>query len=166
MSQNYTIEQYSERAIVVRGNTEPIKDMLLDLGGKYNPALKGGNGWIFPNFKKAKVEELIKQSEVSSVKTTSSQSLSISTTSTSSKQIKTPVSDTKQFVTTKEYLELLARVERLEQLVCHIDLNNIKIKSQNVQPNDIKEINENDESESEDDEEEKKPVQRLLRRKK
>lgn len=42
-----TMAQYSERALVVRGDTKPLKDKLKSLGGKFNPNLKGGAGWIF-----------------------------------------------------------------------------------------------------------------------
>lgn len=43
-----TVEDYSEKCIVVRGNTKGHKDALKELGGKYNPRLKNGPGWIFP----------------------------------------------------------------------------------------------------------------------
>jgi len=38
---------YSERAIAIIGDTKPIKDQLKALGGKFNPRLKCGVGWIF-----------------------------------------------------------------------------------------------------------------------
>lgn len=42
---------YSEKAIAVIGETKPIKDRLKALGGKFNPRLKCGAGWIFPRTK-------------------------------------------------------------------------------------------------------------------
>lgn len=43
-----TTEKYSDKSIVVRGDTEPHKDMLTELGGHWNKNLKeGGPGWIF-----------------------------------------------------------------------------------------------------------------------
>lgn len=42
-----SVEDYSERAIVVRGDTKPYKEQLKQLGGKYNPNLRDGPGWIF-----------------------------------------------------------------------------------------------------------------------
>lgn len=42
------LEQYSEKAGVVRGDTKPIKEQLKDLGCRFNPRLKNGPGWIYP----------------------------------------------------------------------------------------------------------------------
>lgn len=42
-----SIEDYSEKAIVVRGDTRPHKDALKSLGGKWNSRLRDGPGWIF-----------------------------------------------------------------------------------------------------------------------
>ena len=47
MSKLY-LEEYSEKAIVVRGETKSCSEDLKTLGGKYNPKLRGGGGWIFP----------------------------------------------------------------------------------------------------------------------
>jgi len=48
----YQIENYSEKAIAIFGDTEGIKDQLIELGGKFNPHLRGGRpGWIFPKSK-------------------------------------------------------------------------------------------------------------------
>lgn len=47
------IIQYSERSIVIAGDTKPIKDMLKQAGGKFNPRLTHPKthtslmGWIF-----------------------------------------------------------------------------------------------------------------------
>ena len=40
--------EYGERAIAVIGDTKPIKEKLKELGGKFNPRLTCGAGWIFP----------------------------------------------------------------------------------------------------------------------
>ena len=47
MTSHLNINEYSEKAFVVRGNTKPYKDNLLNRRGKWNPNLKGGAGWIF-----------------------------------------------------------------------------------------------------------------------
>ena len=47
----YQIENYSEKAIAIFGDTEGIKDQLIELGGKFNPHLRGRPGWIFPKSK-------------------------------------------------------------------------------------------------------------------
>lgn len=43
-----TITDYSEKAVVVRGDTRKYKEDLKKLGGKYNGRLADGPGWIFP----------------------------------------------------------------------------------------------------------------------
>jgi hypothetical protein len=50
---------YSEKAIAVIGNTKAHKDELRDAGGKFNPYLKCGAGWIFSARHKAKIEALV-----------------------------------------------------------------------------------------------------------
>ena len=47
MTSQLNIDEYSEKAFVVRGDTKPYKDNLLNRRGKWNPNLKGGAGWIF-----------------------------------------------------------------------------------------------------------------------
>lgn len=41
------VSAYSEKSIVVDGDTKPWSTYLKDMGGKYNPKLSGGPGWIF-----------------------------------------------------------------------------------------------------------------------
>jgi hypothetical protein len=50
-----TISDYTDKSIVVHGDTRKYKEDLKKLGGKYNGILKNGPGWIFP---KSNVEEL------------------------------------------------------------------------------------------------------------
>lgn len=52
-----TIESYSEKALVVRGETKPFSKELSALGGKWNDKLRDGPGWIFPKTKKADILE-------------------------------------------------------------------------------------------------------------
>ena len=61
---NFILTQYSEKAFVVRGsNIDLILDSevksIVEMGGKWNSNLKGGGGWIFPNFKKKVLENYI-----------------------------------------------------------------------------------------------------------
>ena len=69
---NITIEDYSERAIAVFGDTKAIRDRLKNAGGMYNPSLRsitkiGGNevesrkpGWTFSNTRKNEIQQLVK----------------------------------------------------------------------------------------------------------
>jgi|688.fasta_scaffold1748369_2 hypothetical protein len=49
------IEDYSERSFVVYGDTKIHKEKLKEMGGKYNPHLSIGCGWIFSIKKKEEV---------------------------------------------------------------------------------------------------------------
>jgi hypothetical protein len=52
------IIEYSEYSIAVIGDTKPIKDKLKESGGKFNPRLSCGAGWIFPKTKLETVQQL------------------------------------------------------------------------------------------------------------
>ena len=60
------ISQYTEKSIVVRIDveTEACTKKMIDLGGKYNEFLKGGSGWIFPNFKKQYIEAYVTENNL------------------------------------------------------------------------------------------------------
>jgi hypothetical protein len=59
------ISQYNEKSFVVRilnnlpGFSEKNDKKLIEFGGKYNNFLKGGSGWIFPNFKRPLLDNYI-----------------------------------------------------------------------------------------------------------
>lgn len=55
----YQIVDYSDKAIAVVGDTKEIKDQLKALGGRYNPKLSCGAGWIFSKKVEDKVRELL-----------------------------------------------------------------------------------------------------------
>ena len=49
MSDQLKIEEYSNKAFVVRGNSKPYKEQFTSRHGRWNSNLKGGSGWIFSN---------------------------------------------------------------------------------------------------------------------
>ena len=53
------ITDYSDRSIVVQGDTRPYKEDMKKLGGKYNSQLKGGPGWVFPKTSEKEVNDFI-----------------------------------------------------------------------------------------------------------
>jgi hypothetical protein len=57
--ENLTIKDYSDKAIAVYGETRPHKDALKELGGRFNPHLKDGAGWIFSKSKTDAVKAYI-----------------------------------------------------------------------------------------------------------
>ena len=53
------IIDYSEKAIAIIGDTRAIKDTLKTLGGRFNPHLTCGAGWIFSKAKEATLREAL-----------------------------------------------------------------------------------------------------------
>lgn len=54
------IINYSEKAIAVVGDdTKQVKDQLKAMGGRFNPRLSCGAGWIFPATRRAQVEAFV-----------------------------------------------------------------------------------------------------------
>jgi len=51
-----TLQDYSDKAIVVRGDSKDHKEKMKELGGKYNPNLQDGGGWIFSKKKRDVVQ--------------------------------------------------------------------------------------------------------------
>lgn len=151
---NLTCEDYSEKAIVVRGeSTKTFKEELKQLGGKYNEHLKGGAGWIFSKKSELKVKQFIKDSKTQpkvQVQTQPKQSIEFkqqdSTPSYSSilEDIKTHFSN----VDTDSKLQFLAEVSTI-------------LSKKYKQP--VKEVViVIDEEQDGDDEEEQAPRKRLL----
>lgn len=60
----FQLVEYSEKAIAVTGDTKAIKDELKKLGGRFNPRLTCGAGWIFPKSKLEQLQALINSGEV------------------------------------------------------------------------------------------------------
>ena len=67
MSQpNYTyieplkLIDYSPKCIAIVGDTKQVKDELKALGGRYNPALRCGPGWLFSSKRRAELEAFVR----------------------------------------------------------------------------------------------------------
>lgn len=58
------IVDYSEKAIALVGDTKTIKDQLKKMGGRFNPKLSCGAGWIFPKSKLAEVQKFVEVGEM------------------------------------------------------------------------------------------------------
>ena len=56
-----SIEEYTDRSVVVRGETRQYKEDLKKLGGKYNSRLRGEPGWIFPKSKQNDIVKFMKE---------------------------------------------------------------------------------------------------------
>ncbi len=59
----YEIVDYSQKAIALFGDTKPIKELLMAIGGKFNPRLTHNGakqaGWIFQQSKREELETII-----------------------------------------------------------------------------------------------------------
>ena len=60
---NIKFENYSEKSFVIRGNTKPYKELMKDMGGKWNAYLKDGPGWIFSKKHLEKFSSLVDQTD-------------------------------------------------------------------------------------------------------
>lgn len=61
-STSIDVEQYSDKSFVLRGGgTRQYKSLWLQYGGKFNPRLQGGAGYIFSMGKFQAIENLLKQ---------------------------------------------------------------------------------------------------------
>jgi hypothetical protein len=60
---DFIIVDYSEKAIAIFGDTKPVKDQLMALGGRFNPKLTHEGqkkaGWIFSKSKKQELNDLL-----------------------------------------------------------------------------------------------------------
>ena len=63
----FLLVDYSEKAVALFGDTKPIKDLLSEIGGRFNGRLTHNGqkcaGWIFQKAKEAQVRELIGMAE-------------------------------------------------------------------------------------------------------
>ena len=62
MIKSYTMifnQNYTDKSFVISGSTKEFKEQLMALGGRYNPNLKTGPGFIFSNKKEQEVKDFI-----------------------------------------------------------------------------------------------------------
>lgn len=144
--ENVTIEKYSEKSFVVRGETKQHKEKLSDLGGKWNSRLRDGAGWIFPNMFKDNVQNWINNGIVIQKKKYN--------TSYNNETCTTSVTHNVGQIL-KEVSELKKEVSELKKLIKHLINNEEEI---------IVSDDDSEEEKKEESEEEIIPKKRLLRR--
>jgi len=63
VTDDFIIVDYSEKALAVFGDTRPIKDRLLAIGGRFNTRLTHNGekraGWVFPKSKEQELRNLL-----------------------------------------------------------------------------------------------------------
>lgn len=176
MSVSLYIADYSERAIALFGETKPYKNKITELGGKFNLYLKVDNsedrkpGWIFPKSKRKVVEQLINDIDNGTVQPMSVEeektySKSNSSSSSSSSSSSTSIVS----VSKQDFMNLLTKVERLEQEVNNLKLmlngSNTSVKSTPIKKQKIPEPSDESEQKTDDEEEEERPKGRIMRKK-
>jgi len=128
------IVDYSERAIAVFGESKPYKTFLTELGGKYNSSLTHNSekkaGWIFPKGKRNVVEKLINDIDSGTIlpepstsskprKEESKSSINEEKENQQSRNIESSSSNMneilKHYVSKKDFMNLVSKIERLEQ---------------------------------------------------
>ena len=140
---NINIESYSDKAIVVRGNTKSHKEALMNLGGKYNDRLKGGEGWIFPKIKQKDIENWMRTGIITD-------------------NIRNNFNAKNNTTYQPLQIEILKkRIERIEKLYMKL-LELLEINIDDIEEEEEKEEEEKEE-EKEEEEEDEKPRRRLLR---
>lgn len=151
-SYNLEIVDYSERAVVLFGNTKPFKSNLEAIGAKFNPSLKYSEeerkpGWVFVKSKLKTLEQLV--NDINQGK------INASTETEKPKYVKQTSETNNTTQTTidkKAFMNLVARVEQLEQELAMIKKYNIKSSSSVPSPASA-EINFYEEDEEEEEEE-------------
>jgi hypothetical protein len=125
MSLKIEVKDYSEKAILVVGDTKVIRTGLKELGGKWNASLVG---WIFSKTKRDAVAKLVseyvkgeRKLDSADVKTytpaSASRGCASASASTSASASRGGGFDEKKYVSFAVFSALLQRVERLEALL-------------------------------------------------
>ena len=152
---NCTIEDYSEKAIAVFGDTKPISDRLGAIqGSKFNPCLRGIGenkrpGWIFPKTRRSEVETLLQtiQQEVKSGDFKPAPQAENSTRTKSSSSVTSASVDS----------SVLSRIEILEAKVETLVKALSSLKPDSPEPKKISKAPAKNWADEEDEEEEVKP---------
>jgi hypothetical protein len=130
------VVQYSEQSVALIGDTFNIRDEIKKIGGVFNKSLSVDNnrvpGWIFPNGKKADLEDLVKRTPTDKLKVNNNKSSTsvLSSSGTSVNDIKGSISiDPK--ITHEMFANLLNKYEMLEARVNFLE-NHLKLTSTEV----------------------------------
>lgn len=109
---NITVEEYSEKALAIRGeDTKTIKEQLKGIGAKWNANLKNGAGWILPKTKRSQLDSILQTSPSSS-----SQPKTSKEPTTKLPYVKNSF-EKEKYITYEQFLNLVSRVEKLEAML-------------------------------------------------
>lgn len=159
------VEEYTDRSVVVRGETRQYKEDLKKLGGKYNSRLKGEPGWIFPKSKQNDIVKFIKEGKrlVSEEEAQAGEAITLEWESKRNSEKKTSSSSNDNDVLINMIKKMTQRIDLMDKkLSILMTANNIK----DTVSNQVLHKKKVDQSSSDDDsseEEEPVPRKRLLK---
>lgn len=169
MSKQLIIKKYSPLCTVVVGDTKPVKNFLMNNGGKYNPNLwieeKKTPGYVFNNSYE-EINKLVLKVNKDFDKFCNIERTYEKNENVIQEECKQEYKEKDSFIFTKEkYLSLITRIEKLEN--DNANLLKLLINKNNTNKNNINISSENDLSNEESDEEidlneDKKPRKRLF----
>ena len=145
------VQTYSEKSFIVRGDTKPIKDEFLKLGGRWNPGLSGGPAWVFASTSLDQVKAIVNKHKSSNPSTLPNSSNSynepLETSRKRTYNTTNSSNNSEVVLSRKEYLQLLSRIERIEQELKLKSLNeDVSKLISNIQPNMSIQDDDDDES--------------------
>lgn len=144
---NINIDSYSERAIVLRGDTEVHKEPLKALGGKWNARLRDGPGWIFPKTKQQEIENWIASGQLPTGTVVRSSSYKEEHTSPTNQSSSSSATELRLLREIKQLSTMVYRIEKLIMQLHPVQSHHVVIL---------------DSEEEEEEEEDKVPRKRLL----
>ena len=162
-----SLEEYTDRSVVVRGETRQYKEDLKKLGGKYNPRLRGTPGWIFPKSKQNDIVKFMKEGKrlVSEEEAHAGEVRTLEWESLRSSEKKTSSSSNDNKVLIDMIKTLTQKIEKMDKKISILmTANNIKdtVSKQVSHKKVIKKKAEQSSSDNESSEEET-PRKRLLK---
>jgi hypothetical protein len=125
-----SFKKYTEKSILVEGDTKPWKENIKAVGGKWNKALQG---WIFPSSKLSAIEKLV-----------------TSINSGKAEKIADSESNYVSGVSKNDFTALLARMEAMEIEIAKLKKSKVVISKPVSKP--IKKSDSSSEEESESEE--------------
>ena len=123
MSTEVFVQDYTEKAIAVFGNTKPYMEDIKNAGGKYNHNLKYNGttspGWVFPKTKLASVKQLV--AKINEGKITPSEPSEQKEYKPNKIEKKDqPTNDKNVVISKDEFIYIMKTLTRLEQEVAEL----------------------------------------------
>lgn len=163
------IENYSDRSIVMKGDTRKYKEDLKLLGGKYNGRLRDGPGWIFSK----KVEDQVNAFINNGKRLVSKDEQSQGEERTRNWKVDLRSKKKKEFLSEKKenylFISMLDKLDLVLKKISKLEISIKNIEEKLCKNDDSEEIEYSEEEEgeivedSDEETEDEVPMKRLLR---